>query len=292
MKEVTNSIPCYVTKDYGMFKHLVGNRGVDLQRVAKIKKSIEERYVKSAITVNKNYEVIDGQGRLAALKELGLPVYYVVDEEATLDDCVRMNINSTPWNASDYIYSGRDRGIEDYVKLASLLDRYKLCKNKSSRQGATPAYRVPLDVIMAAADGSISAGGIRKNGKNYLENGLFKFLVDYDEAVETLDFVSSLHGIAPNFGISSKVLLFAKRTPEIDEIRLRNQITTYKNTEVLPSYINVDECVLSFEAAYNYRLAKSNKIDMRTLYNNYRLEYGGTAGKAWANTRGKNKQEG
>lgn len=286
MKEVTNSIPCYVTKDYGMFKRLVGNRGIDLQRVARIKKSIEERYVKSPITVNKHYEVIDGQGRLAALKELGLPVYYVVDEEAGLDDCIRMNINTTQWNITDYVYSGRDRGIEDYTKLASLLDRYILKKKSSHGRGSVLTFSVPVFVIIAAAEGSISAGGARS--KNTIQNGLFKFTEDYNTVIDQLDYVSSLHGHTSNHSSAAPVLLFAKRTEEIDEIRLRSQLISYKgNRDRLPAYSGVDDCVLVFEAAYNHQLGKKNRVDMRALYNRYREEYGGTAGKAWANTRGR-----
>lgn len=274
------------TTDYDRFKHLVGNRGVDLQRVAKIKKSIQERYIKSAITINANWEVIDGQGRVAALRELGLPVYYIVDENATLDDCIRMNITSTPWETRDYIYSGRDRGLRDYIDLAILVDRYTVGRHCAGGHDSTVArtqYSVPMDIILAVAKNNV-ASGTGPTARTSLANGLFKFIADYGEAVKQLDYISSLYKIAPCFGIAAKILLFVKRCPQIDELRMRSQIIKYqKNREIFPAYTTTDECVLSFEALYNYRLNKTNHVDFRALYNQYRIDCGKTAGKAWAN---------
>lgn len=60
------------TNNYDMFKRLEGNRFVDPKKVNKLKKSINEvGYISNPIIVNEKMEVIDGQHRLEALKELG-----------------------------------------------------------------------------------------------------------------------------------------------------------------------------------------------------------------------------
>jgi ParB-like chromosome segregation protein Spo0J len=69
MKERIEKI--FETRDYGMFKRLKGNRDITTNRVAIIKASIENiGYISNPIICNENMEIIDGQGRYEACKEL------------------------------------------------------------------------------------------------------------------------------------------------------------------------------------------------------------------------------
>lgn len=113
----------YEETDYSVFKHLAGNRAVKPSRAKKIRDSIEKvGYVLNPIIVNKEMQVIDGQGRLAALKELGLPVIYTIDENAGINECMSMNIGQTNWGIIDYIEMYASIGVEDYVRF---LEVYK-----------------------------------------------------------------------------------------------------------------------------------------------------------------------
>lgn len=77
INEKSNTV--FRTKKYSQFKRLDSNRTVKTGRVNKIKQSIEKvGYVQSPIIVNEKMEVIDGQGRLEALKQLQIPVDYIV----------------------------------------------------------------------------------------------------------------------------------------------------------------------------------------------------------------------
>ena len=67
VKEIKNKY--FATKDYSLFKKSRGNREVDPVHVERIKRLIADKDTKAAITVNKNYEVIDGQHTLKARKE-------------------------------------------------------------------------------------------------------------------------------------------------------------------------------------------------------------------------------
>ena len=59
------------TSNYGMFRKLDGNRGLNGRHI-KIKKSIEANgYIMSPIIINENYQIIDGQGRIE-VKRIGL----------------------------------------------------------------------------------------------------------------------------------------------------------------------------------------------------------------------------
>lgn len=67
------------TTDYKMFRTMPENRIVKQARVAKIIMSFRKvGYIPIPIVVNERYEVIDGQGRLSACQQLGIPVSYMV----------------------------------------------------------------------------------------------------------------------------------------------------------------------------------------------------------------------
>ena len=66
------------TTDYDIFKQLLGNREINYNHVRRLIKSMQEEYLIVPIQVNEKMEVIDGQHRIAACKELGFPIYYMI----------------------------------------------------------------------------------------------------------------------------------------------------------------------------------------------------------------------
>lgn len=110
----------YITFNYEIFKKLEGNR--DLRVVEKIKKSIKEvGYILSPICVNENMEVIDGQNRLQALKELGLPVYYYICKGIGIKEAIQLNLGRQNWRPIDYARAYALRGNENYKRLLDLM---------------------------------------------------------------------------------------------------------------------------------------------------------------------------
>ena len=117
----------YETKDYAMFKTLEGNRTDGERRAKKIEESIKKNgYIMSPLAINEKNEVIDGQGRLIALKNLDLPVHYYYVVGAGIDDCIAMNIYGEKWKISDYIDSYANRGNDNYIRLKSLIQEFKI----------------------------------------------------------------------------------------------------------------------------------------------------------------------
>ena len=101
----------FTTTEYDLFKRLKGNRDVTNKRVAIIKESISSiGYVSNPVIVNENYEVIDGQGRVRALMELGLPVEYRIITGLGIDDCRAMNLKPTGWSINDFVKSYAEYG--------------------------------------------------------------------------------------------------------------------------------------------------------------------------------------
>lgn len=116
------------TSNYDLFKNVNGNRHVNKYHVAQLVRSIEEKDLleENPIIVNGFMEVIDGQHRLEAAKTLGVPVYYVEREGASLDDIKRLNVTNKAWTISDYLQSFIDQGKEDYMILKEFSETYKL----------------------------------------------------------------------------------------------------------------------------------------------------------------------
>ncbi len=93
------------TENYTLFKTIDGNRKVRSAHVKKLKESIviDPRTILFApILVNEKYQVIDGQHRLEAIKQLGLPVYFIRHKGLGLDIVQKLNSNAKQWQPIDY----------------------------------------------------------------------------------------------------------------------------------------------------------------------------------------------
>lgn len=117
------------TQDYTKFNLLSGNRPIDKGHLRKLKKSIEEnnRLNLHPIIVNKNFEIIDGQHRLQAAKELGVDIYYIKSDTINDDHLIESNVNQKSFEAENYIeYFSTKNKLPDYVELRNYMNMTKL----------------------------------------------------------------------------------------------------------------------------------------------------------------------
>jgi len=121
----------FYTTDYGIFKELLGNRDVDENHVKKLIKSMREEYLEIPIQVNQKMEVIDGQHRLAACKELGLPIYYTIIKGAGLEQTQKQNALSLKWSMMDTLESFCKRGFQDYIEVKKFMNDTSFTLNQS-----------------------------------------------------------------------------------------------------------------------------------------------------------------
>lgn len=136
-----NVVEIYATTDYGLFRRLKGNRDVTNKRVAIIKESIAQvGYISNPIIVNERMEIIDGQGRAEALRQLGLPIEYRIVSGLGIVECRAMNLKPTGWSINDFVKSYAEYGNESYIRLKEIADKYNfgytlvysLCKNTTN----------------------------------------------------------------------------------------------------------------------------------------------------------------
>ena len=107
----------YCTKDYSMFKTQTGNRSKNNRHIAELIKSIKLENLLHAqpICVNEQFEIIDGQHRFQAAKEVGSHIYYYQVNGLGIKQTQRLNSNLKNWNADNFMHSFADNGIEAYI---------------------------------------------------------------------------------------------------------------------------------------------------------------------------------
>ena len=108
------------TQDYKQFKYFDCNRTINptlLVPPIKAKNMLHNH----PIVVTKEKYVIDGQHRLEAAKFLGVPIYYVVDEDLTEHDIPMINANQKAWQIKDFLgfYVKQGKPVYLFIEKAS-----------------------------------------------------------------------------------------------------------------------------------------------------------------------------
>lgn len=116
----------HVTKDYSKFKFNSKNREINPAHLDNLKESIEENNLLEGqpILVNEKFEIIDGQHRFFAAKELDLPVYYIKKDGLTIDDAITLNINTRNWGYKDYMWHWIERENVNYRYFHEFMEKY------------------------------------------------------------------------------------------------------------------------------------------------------------------------
>jgi hypothetical protein len=114
----------HTTTDYFLFKPLQGNRLKNTLHLSRLKKSMQEQYLFTAILINEEYEIIDGQHRFECIKELGLPLHYIICEGYGLNEVQVLNQNAKNWNTDDFMNGYCDLGKEDYLQYRDFKNKY------------------------------------------------------------------------------------------------------------------------------------------------------------------------
>lgn len=105
------------TTDYSMFQTLEGNRQLNKLHLRRLKNSFQKKYLLSPIIVNEKFEIIDGQHRFEAGKQLGLPINFLIAPNYGIKEVQILNENSSNWLKEDYLNAYCDLGYPEYLKF-------------------------------------------------------------------------------------------------------------------------------------------------------------------------------
>jgi hypothetical protein len=121
---VSNQV--HTTTDYARFVILAGNRKPNDIHVKRLSNSFKKNYLFSPILINEKWQIIDGQHRFLAAKELGLPIYYIIVPGYGLNEVQILNTNSSNWKKEDYLKAYCDLGVENYLKMNQFMQEFVL----------------------------------------------------------------------------------------------------------------------------------------------------------------------
>lgn len=231
------------TKDYSIFKRLEGNRTVDESRVQKIIGSIESiGYVPQPIIVNEKMQVIDGQGRLEALKRMGMPVEYIVCDGATIRQSQFMNATSTLWGSMDYINSYAENGSKSYQRLQQMMTMYSV------------DIRTLLRLMNMNTNGS--AIRMMKEGTLFVSND------DFGKGLKRLPIYSAyirvMKRFAGNAGIKKKVIFYLIDHGGYPHQQIIDTLTKCNEDDIICS--SDERLIMSIEDVYNKFKRDDKKI--------------------------------
>lgn len=247
----------YVTNDYDMFKQLEGNRPVKNGRVIKAIESIQEfGWLTDPILVNENFEVIDGQGRLEALRRLEMPVEFIIENGIGIKACQGLNRYQKNWSTMDYIDSYIADGNENYIWLKEMLREYKGLTN-------TVIFSV------ATSGGASSSMGAADHFKALEGGGLVVSETDRKKTDSALFYLSRFVDTASHLGGRKdkfySAVMFLYLLEGIDIERLCTVINNARYDGMVSSS-TVEGYLQQFEKLYNKGLVKAKRVDMMHEY--------------------------
>lgn len=244
----------YKTDDLSIFKTLDGNRNVEQNRVKKIYDSIVKNgYIHSPIIVNEKMEIIDGQGRIEALKKLGLPAEYIVFENMSIKECVALNAYQTSWTLMDYIGSFAGRGNRSYRFLLYLIKKYKDFNESICINALTGTYGANSRITKKIKTGEFECTGDQ-----------------YEKADELLTYNMKFLRTIKNFRkgpmpFICQAIMFAYQVEGIDRDKLVDKFEKYYGMEDIPQFNDVNGALKIITTIYNRRSTK-DKIYFEVEY--------------------------
>lgn len=223
------------TSDYKKFKFLEGNRQVNQAHLKKLARSIAlypDLLPSRPILVNENFEIIDGQHRFTACEQLGLPIYYEVEQGLKASDAVALNRNQRNWGVMDYAHSFALAGNKDYQTFLDIQEEYKLAPS----------------IVMMYLRGGNTAGRTAK-----FREGEF-VIMDEQLGRQRLDYLKDLAAFNNHFKKSrvAEPALTVFKNDGYDHDRMLNKMALYGDVVFKP-YGTAKDIIRSLEDTYNFR---------------------------------------
>ena len=250
------------TTDYNKFSEvLVGNRGVIESNVKKLVASMSDNQLASIAIVNKDNQIVDGQHRYAACRELGLPFYYIQMPNYGIEEVHVLNTNMKNWSNDDFVrqfaerYSDGEKIFSDYFELVKFMDKEHLTLSQAL-------------IILERG---------RKSGSESLRNGTFKIIATqeerYEDLKELLDLESELGSKTANttfwqcYCLCKQVDKFSGTQFFIKAKQHKQDLQDCKNSlesflslfETVYNYKSRNDIAITFPAKQIYKNSKSNK---------------------------------
>lgn len=230
------------TKDYNLFEPHPFNR--PLHEDKKLLRSMREHgWMPSSPAQcirngNGKLKVVRGHHRLDYAKQLGLPVYYVIDESCTA--IFELENPKSTWTYRDYIAARAQSGDPDMAYVSTFMS----------------VHNLPVGSALALLGNENDRGRGKSNKSHLVKTGGFKVTsIEHAEKVVAItDLCRDLGMKWATYATFVAAVSMAVRVPEFDGELFRQRLHQY------PAMMNkrstADEYLEEIEALYNYRTRK------------------------------------
>jgi hypothetical protein len=186
-------------------------------------------------------EIIEGQHRYFAAKQLNLPIYYYIIPGYGLKEVKILNTIVKKWAPKDFIKSNCDMGMEEYIQLKEFMEEF-------------PQFPIGSCQILLA-------NNFRFSGKSFAQ-GSEKFSIeDYDLARNNAKKLVILGEYYPGFKktrfVSSMLSIFKNKNFSFNEFikKLKKYPTSLVDCATVEQYKLVVENI--------YNKGRANKVNLR-----------------------------
>jgi hypothetical protein len=231
------------TTDYDRFVILDTNRSINPGHAETLKQAFEEHGNLTAVQpliVNERMEVIDGQHRLTAARELGVPVFYRVIEGLRISDARTMNILHRGWTIKDWADSYAASGNVNYQRFLALLE----------------AHELPMSIVLYAVRGYKASGAF----KQFRDGELVITSEAMAEATKRLDMIAELAEMNSLASVSNFAVAYmqALSNEGFDHKLFMQRLE--RVPFLLTRQAGVPEYLQTIENIYNYNLVAKNRM--------------------------------
>jgi len=167
-------------------------------------------------------------------KELHIPIYYIIDDSASLHEVRLLNQNIRPWTTGDYLHSYISLGYSQYIDLSEFAKTY--------------SFSVPYALLYATGNFMSPQKHIRefRQGKFAFEN--------HEKAENMASFVNELRKHCEGFAWRDRDFLRALSQifSKIDQKKFLEKLE--KNSLSLTRRTSVRDYLRQFEDVLNFRV--------------------------------------
>ena len=239
-EEIRNKKAAQLLIDKAVNKEAI-DAAKDEEELNELKAKGNDLEKQSVALINEKYEIIDGQHRFECVKELKLPLHYIVCKGYGLNEVHVLNQNSKTWNADDYLTGYCNLGNKNYLQYKKFKEKYQLGHNE----------------CMAMLTGVNTGGG---NIFEDFKNGNFKIthLEEAEHRAEKIWLFKDIYdGFKRRAFVYAMLYLFDKPQFEFTEFlqKVKNQPSALTDCNDSKQYVSL------IEEIYNYR--RREKVNLR-----------------------------
>lgn len=224
------------------------NRAIDDNHVWRLAEAIADKNLLAEypILVDSELRVIDGQHRLRAAEELGVPIYYIVSSKATVSDAAITTAVTKKWTAADYLNRYVAEGRAEYIKLSNFMNEVEFISPKITLLRDLCYYGNRQGLNLAFSQGKYICNDIpfaRKVIKNLVDFG------NYVSFYKDERFIRSIASLTANADYDHKRMMDKMSYLSARIVKCPDQQTYFER----------------FNEVYNYHVAEKNKVTLRRL---------------------------